>query len=148
MLLHINIEESHVVLKYLNKFRKLRELEVHVIDFEDSDEDKVIVEQTQESIITLARNLSSLKRFGLHGIQLMESSVIKFAYFPNNLRELKIHDCRIKFAEDFFLELAEVLKSSKMENKNKPLKLLIDSMVNFEAIQKVDIKNYLRIFDE
>lgn len=139
---HIKRDELYGILNWLKQFQVLRELELDVDYIFDNI--KRASTQIQRSVITLAQNLSHLESIYLSGIRLMESTVLEFLHFANNLKKIHIYGSELIFTQKFILEIVEELKSSRSQNATQPLKLFIPSWDN-KAIQELDINNYLRI---
>lgn len=105
------------------------------------------VHETQESIINLAEKLSHLKKFCSSQIKLVDETVLGFIRCASNLEEIHIHHCGFEITANFILKIVEVLRSSRPQNGTAPLKLFIDEddSNDFEAIQGLNIRDYLRV---
>lgn len=79
----------------------------------------------------------------------MESNVFEFIRFATNLKEIHILNCKLNFTQKFISDIVEELKSARTPIATSPLLLFIlkHDSIDFEEIQKLDIKNYSNVIE-
>lgn len=149
-LINWKVEDVNGILNCLQEFPTLRKLKY----FSDYKTDVGMSIQLQQSIIDLAKNLPHLEKICLANLVFKRCPLIflEFIRFAENLKEIHMHDWKVRMTQDFALQIVEVLSSSRPTNA-APLKLFIkqdnfDEQTyrnNFNAILELGITDVLHI---
>lgn len=118
----------------VGRLKQLQELKVYAVQIENSH-----IEDYQLKLVSVAQTIPQLRKFVLHGVTLLKSTVIDFIRCAPRLQEFHIHNCIMMTSNEGELETISIesvvgnIANARKRIRNKgngPLKLFVDPHVH------------------